>query len=62
MKQPSFITIEDGIQPVFTNAIFGGGFKVVKILDGIIVAYYGDKVYRTYAGALKAANKIGGEK
>jgi hypothetical protein len=52
-----FITIEDGIQPVFAS----GGFSVAEIRQGVIIARYG-KVYKTYTGALKAANKIGGVK
>jgi hypothetical protein len=54
MKKPGFIVLKDGIQPVFAN----GGFKVVKIMNGAIAAYYGDKVYKTYAGALKLAAKM----
>jgi hypothetical protein len=58
MKQPNFITIEDGIQPVFVS----GGFGIAEIRQGVIIARFGLKVYKTYTGALKAANKIGGVK
>jgi hypothetical protein len=57
MNKPSFIILEDGIQPVFS----GRGFQVAQILHGVVVARYG-KVYKTYGGALRLAAKLGSEK